>query len=222
MDGVEYQSERFDIATPQYAKGLWAVVGALAVGVATYLGLLIGDVNVLWRIVVALCAAGGALFVVHLWFAGRWVLCQWRRARTYPEVLRAKADNDQQLAMLGAAHALAMGVPLLPVSAFYYRKDTLMMVLRIDDQCRISVGDGLLIVDTVEVKALGRARVSDVAQGRANAEFDQRRGDPVFLGFLRQRLKEQQRRVDDVAAIRDKDMDARYRAVRQLQEEGGT
>lgn len=93
-----------------------------------------------------------------------------------------------------------------------------MLALALDTASEFSNGDTLLIIQTLERKQVGTATVVGVAAGRVDAKLGE--ADAVFEGFVRQQLEKNEHDIPYVAAVAQRDVDARDRVVAELLEEG--
>jgi hypothetical protein len=219
VEGRSKTHDPYDVATPRYTRQLLALAFSAALGAVTLLALLATDLPWTWRAAGAAAAVVAPIIAVNAWFSSRWAWSQWRKARLYPGLLNVKRHLEGELATLHGVAILAAGLSPLDVEGVYEEDGRVLIVVASGDGGAIQHGDTLLVVDTLERKLVGRARVVALEPSRCEAEVHQPL-DALFWGFVRQEIRSYRRRLPPEAAVfREADDLARRQALAGLMQE---
>ena len=211
--GTQRRATSFEIPCPRYTWGI--LLRALAIGAvgATLTVFVFADPHTKRRAVVALVFAATLVCAVHVPYLLQALWCLFRRARNYPHLVRTATELEDLVARHRGRQALGLRAPQFTEVRFYTQGKDLMFALDLDTS-EFSKGDALLIIQTLERKQVGVATVVDVTDGRLDAGVGD--ADPVFEGFVRQQLAQNQHRIQDIAVVSQRDVDARDQAIAEL------
>ncbi len=216
MDRRPEAIDSYNVATPQYTPQLLSLAFSLAVGAVTLLALLAIELPWVWRAIAAAVAAAACVIAPNAWFASRWLRAQWRRARLYPALLEGTRALETELATWQGTLALAREPPPVPVEGVYEAQGRFRIALRGDSAASLQPGDCLLVVDVLERRLVGKARVLDENGHGFEAEVHQQL-DALFWGFIHQEIGSYRRRMPDgVAVFREADVLESDRAFARL------
>jgi hypothetical protein len=160
-----------------------------------------------------------ATLAVNARFASCWLSSQRRRVRLYPGLLKEKRELERELATLHGMRILAARLAPLDVEGLYEQDGRVVIVAARRDADAIQRGETLLVVDTLERKLVGRARVVALEPGRCEAEVHEPLA-ALFWGFIRQEVASYRRQPPpDVAVFREANVLAKEEAFARLMEE---
>jgi hypothetical protein len=158
------------------------------------------------RMWISVGVAAGAVASVHLPFLTGSLRALWRRARSYPDVVRRLDEVSAELILLKGPRALQiLRVDRDPVGR------TIHMILDVGPLNGVAEGEWLIVLDTVVCKQVGRARVARFHAGRCFADFTP--SDAVLDGFLREHASVSH--PEGMAAFRELDVQAAGRRLQQ-------
>jgi hypothetical protein len=219
VQGRPQADDPYDVAAPRYTPELLKTAWSVVLGGVAFLALFATELDWLWRGVGAGAAVGAGVLAVNGWFGVRWLSCQWRRARLHPRLLNAKRRVERELAAFYGMLILAAGLPPLDVEGLYEQDGRIVLVVAGQQEAAMQRGDTLLVLDTLEGKLMGRARVVAVPPSRCEAEVHEQL-DALFWGFVREEIRHYRRQLPpDAVVFRELDEPGRHELFVRLMQE---